>query len=90
MAIKGLTSHYEENKKKFQVLSETECETIINAAFTILEKTGISVKDEEAIRLFVDNGASADGDVVRIPRELVIKCINSAAPELVLYDRLGN
>lgn len=90
MAIKGLTSHYEENKKKFQVLSETECETIINAAFTILEKTGISVKDEEAIRLFVDNGASADGDVVRIPRELVIKCINSAAPELILYDRLGN
>lgn len=90
MAIEGLKSYYEQNKKKFQVLSESQCETIINATFSILEKTGIVIKDEEAVKLFVDNGAEADGELVKIPRELIIKCINSAASELVLYDRLGN
>ncbi len=90
MAIKGLQSHYEENKKKFQVLSEKDCETIINASFSILEKTGIILKDAEAVQLLVDNGASAEGELVKIPKELLINSINSAASELVLYDRLGN
>lgn len=90
MAIEGLKSYYAENKKKLQVLSEQDCETLINTAFHILETVGISIKDKEGVQLFVDHGATAEGDIVKIPREIIIQCINSAANSFVLYDRLGN
>ncbi len=90
MAIKGLRSYYETNKKAYQVLSEGQCETIINASFEILEKTGMDIQHPRAQKLLLDAGAKMEDGKVKIPRELVIDCINSAAKELVMYDRAGN
>lgn len=90
MAIEGLKSYYNANPKTYHVLSEADCEKILNAAFQIAETTGMDIKDEEAREMLVAAGAKYEDGVVRIPRELIIKCINSAGKELVLYDRCGN
>lgn len=90
MAIEGLKSYYQENKKSYQVLSETDCETILNATFDILENTGMDIQHPRAQKLLTDAGAKQEDGVIKIPRSLVIDCINSAGKELVLYDRFGN
>lgn len=90
MAIEGLKSYYNANTKAYHVLSEEDCEKILNAAFQIAETTGMDIKDEEAREMLVAAGAKYEDGVIRIPRELIIKCINSAGKELVLYDRNGN
>lgn len=90
MAIEGLTSYYQKNAKKYQVLSETDCEKLLNACFDIFENTGLDVQDPEAVKLLTDAGAKAEDGVVKVPRELVIRCINSAGKEMLLYDRAGN
>ncbi len=90
MAINGLKSYYYENEKKMHIISEAECETIINAAFEILENTGMKVMHPRAVKLLTDAGASAKDGIVKIPRQLVIDSINSAGKEMILYDRFGN
>ncbi len=90
MAIKGLKSYYEVNKKSYQALSEEQCETIINAAFEILEKTGMDIQHPRAQKRLLDAGAKMEDNKIKIPRELVIDCINSASKEMVMYDRFGN
>lgn len=90
MAIEGLKSYYDSNGGLFHAISERECETLIHAAFTIMENTGLEVQHERAVSLLMKAGCQKEGNTVKFPRELVIKCINTAAPELVLYDRFGN
>mgnify|MGYP000293741293 FL=1 len=90
MAIEGLKSYYQINGGLFHAVSEVECERIINAALTIMETTGLEVQHERAVALLDKAGCRKEGKTVIFPRNLVIRCINSAAPELVLYDRFGN
>ncbi len=89
MAIEGLKSYYQENKKSYQTLSEKDCETIINAAFCILEHTGLDIQHPRARKLLTDAGAKIEENAVKIPRQLAVKCINSAGKEMVLYNRFG-
>lgn len=90
MAIEGLKSYYDVNKKKYQVLTEEQCETLINAAFGIFERTGIKILDPESRELLEKNGCTVEGELVKVPRELAIRCINTAPDVITLYDRLGN
>lgn len=90
MSIKGLKSAYEQNKTNYSVATEAQCEKIIAGAFHIMANTGLDVKHEGAVKRLVDAGCTAKGERVRIPSELVIKAITSAAKEMVLYDRMGN
>ncbi len=90
MAIEGLKSYYQENRKSYQVLTEADCETILRAAFDILETTGMDIQHPRAQKILTDAGAKQEDGVIKFPRELVIKAINSAGKELVLYDRFGN
>ena len=66
-----------EKHKKYQVLSEADCEKLLNACFDIFENTGMDIQDAEAVKLLTDAGAKAEDGVVKVPRELVIRCINS-------------
>lgn len=90
MSIKELKSYYHENEKRLHYLNEDGCEAIINAAIEILETVGMNILHPRAVKLLTDAGASAEGDCVKIPRQLIIDCINSAPEEMVLYDRFGN
>ena len=90
MAIEGLKSYYKENMQKMHYLTEEQCEQLLCSAFELLENMGIQMNDDEATELFVKNGASVSDGMLKIPRELVIKCINSAGKEAIFYDQMGN
>ena len=61
---------------KVELLSDREKEQILDAAYSLLEDPGVNIYSEKAVELLTANGCTADGIRVRIPRELVKKCIN--------------
>ena len=90
MSIEGIKSYYHVNETKFHALTEEECEKIILAALRIMEETGLVIQKNTVGDIFEKAGCTVEGDLVKFPQELVKECIASAAPELVLYDRMGN
>ncbi|MDO4542420.1 MAG: trimethylamine methyltransferase family protein [Bacillota bacterium] len=90
MAIKDITSYYHVNAGKYHVLTEEQCEKIIETALNIMEKTGIMIKNNNVEEFFINAGCTVEGELVKFPKSLVKDCIASAASELVLYDRFGN
>lgn len=90
MAIEGITSYYEQNKTRYYVLTEEQCEAIILTAMTIAEKTGNEVKHPKALALFKEAGCSVEGTRVKIPAEIIKKAIKGAPSKFFLHDRHGN
>ena len=90
MAIEGITSHYNENVTKYRVLSEQECEKIIENALRIIGEIGMEVDDEASLKLLAEGGCEVEGTRVRLPREVVFKAIESAPSHIDVFDRNGN
>ena len=89
MAIEGITSYYEQNKVKYHEATETECETIINAALDILEDIGVEATEPVSCRILEKAGCTIEGSRVKVPRKLVYKAIDSAPSHIQVYDRNG-
>lgn len=75
---------------RFEVLTKKERQTILEQGFRLLETNGVSIFSEEAKKYYTDNGCTVDGDTVKIPTDLVKKCISSAPSMIEMYDREGN
>ena len=75
---------------RFEVLTKKERQAILEQAFRLLETNGVSIFSEEAKKYYTDNGCTVDGDTVKIPTDLVKKCISSAPSMIEMYDREGN
>lgn len=75
---------------RFEVLTKKERQTILEQTFRLLETNGVSIFSEEAKKYYTDNGCTVDGDTVKIPTDLVKKCISSAPSMIEMYDREGN
>ena len=88
MAIKGLTSYYHENWTSYHALTEEQVETVILKAFDILENVGI--KSNPAICEHFRTIGTVEGDIVKLPRQVVIDAINSTPSHIDIYDRKGN
>lgn len=86
MAIKGLTSHYYENWTKFHALTEAEVEEVILGAFEILETIGMKCNNR-IFNLFKDAGCESKDDIIFVPREMVIKAIDTVPKMVKLYNR---
>ncbi len=89
MAIEGIVNHYAENATNYRILSDAQCEKIIESAFTILENIGMDIEEPTSRELLAKHGCTVDGENVRIPRKVVIDAINSAPGHIDLYDRNG-
>lgn len=89
MAIKGLTSHYNDYPVRLHGLTEAECETIINAGFEVAEKIGIKCSHQKSVDIMVKAGCRYEDGIVYIPRELVIDAINSIPNHVDIYNRQG-
>ncbi len=63
---------------------------ILDEAFQLMQKPGIKVQSVEAGDLLVKAGATAEGDVVRIPEKIIRKALDTVPAEFHLYDRDGN
>lgn len=89
MAIKGLVSHYNENRTRTYQATEEQCEKVILTAFDILEKIGMKVMDPDARALLEQAGCTCEDDLVKVPRESVIKAVELAPSHIDIYDRNG-
>lgn len=90
MTIDGITSHYNENSTKYHVLTEKQCEIIIDNALTILEEVGMDIEEPSSRELLAKHGCTVTGENVKASRKLVIDAIKSAPSHIQMYDRLGN
>ena len=70
----------------YQYVSEEQLSQIHMASLEILERTGVVVHDEEALRLLIDGGAYIDGNRVRIPAHMVEAAIASAPSKITFCD----
>ncbi|MEE9248103.1 MAG: trimethylamine methyltransferase family protein [Dehalococcoidia bacterium] len=80
----GLIDH-----PRLRVLSDEKIEMIHEATVEILETIGIKVQRREALDMMTDAGCPVEGDVVRIPRQLVEDAIASAPKKITIYNREG-
>ncbi|RLC98051.1 MAG: trimethylamine methyltransferase [Chloroflexi bacterium] len=81
--IKGLAGG------QYKPLTDDQVQRIHGAALSILARTGVSVEEREALRLFEEAGASVDRDTsrVRLPRSLVEDAVDWAPSRVVLAGR---
>ena len=74
---------------RINFLSRSDLEAIHTSSLTVLEKTGISLRNENAMRLLSDAGCAVESDVVRIPPSLVEEMVRNPPSSFSLYSRDG-
>ena len=72
------------------IVSESQIHEIKQAAFLILERTGVKLGHPEALRLVKAAGAVVRDDRVFTPRYLIEEALAKTPKGFVVYDRLGN
>jgi trimethylamine--corrinoid protein Co-methyltransferase len=88
-----LAEFHASKRQLLQLLSTNDVQEIHDNSLTILEKVGVTVKNERAALLLRNAGCEIDSDkkTVRMPRGLVKECLaKSSVSYLKLYDREGN
>jgi len=78
-------------RPKLELLSKDLIQKIIDEALVILEKQGIYVENEEAIKLFKKAGMKVDDSTQRvfITSQIVEASLSSTPSVIKLYDRTG-
>jgi len=78
-------------RPEVRFLSQEAVEQIVDEAFQLLEKIGVFVENEEALRLFEEAGERIDRNSNRvfISRALVERCLATCPSEIWLYDLSG-
>ncbi|MCI0412107.1 trimethylamine methyltransferase family protein [bacterium] len=74
------------------VLEQSLLERIADEAFTVLEKSGVLIEDENALARLAKVGMNADPENsrVRMPRAMVEKALKDAPSSITLYNRDGD
>lgn len=72
---------------KFEYLAPEDVLKVHHASLQVLEQVGILLDDPETLALLVDNGARAEGEIVFLPQELVLQCLQSCPNEVTLRGR---
>lgn len=64
---------------KLNFLDDQQLDDLQEATLNILENTGVQFQSERALAIFADHGANVDNDsqIVKIPRDLVLKAIST-------------
>ena len=68
------------NLAPYEVLSTEGLEIIENNAEIILERVGVDITDDRAVKDFADAGADVEGTRVRFPRGMCRRLITATAP----------
>ena len=69
-----------------QVLSEDQCRRLVAAAMEVLERTGVTYLDDEAVERMRKAGCYVDGKRVRIPFRLVEKALTTVPRKVSLCN----
>ena len=72
-----------------KVLTDDQIKKIHHASLDILQRIGVHIPHEDVLSLFADSGADVDikGQMVKIPPDLITKCIDQAQKQYILYGR---
>lgn len=73
----------------FNVLSEGQCGELYNAALECLEHIGVIVHNDDGRQLLENDGAHVDGNLVKIPRNIIQAALKHAPSSFSLWDREG-
>lgn len=74
---------------KTELLTTQQIERIIEASMTILEDTGVHIHSNKARELLINAGCAAEGALVKIPRNLIKKALETAPSNIQIYNRNG-
>ena len=69
------------------ILDPEGVDRIHEASLRVLEELGIELWSEDARKLFADAGATVDGEVVRVGREVIEEALHTAPNEFTLSAR---
>jgi len=73
-----------------RILSDSQLTEIHDATLEILRRTGVRVRDDEALCVLGDAGCEvSDSDLVKIPATVVEEALDHAPSRIVLYGRDG-
>ncbi len=72
-----------------EILSEDQVYAIHSASLEILERTGMNVHNEEALKIFGEGGAHIERDRVKIPPVMVEQALKSAPSRILVTERYG-
>jgi trimethylamine--corrinoid protein Co-methyltransferase len=79
----------ETRRPKLDMLSDSFIDQIVSEALDVLEKTGVLVENDEALRLLVDAGCECKGRTVSFKENLVQECLKTVPHSIKVYDRSG-
>jgi trimethylamine--corrinoid protein Co-methyltransferase len=71
----------------YKPLPEEGVRKIHESALLVLKRTGVKVNCGEAISFFRAGGAHIDGDIVKLPENLVEGCLGKVPSKITLYGR---
>jgi trimethylamine--corrinoid protein Co-methyltransferase len=74
---------------KIELLQPDLVNRILDEAFQLMVKPGIKVQSSTAREYLIAAGATAIGDVVKIPEGIVRKALDTTPKKFILYDRKG-
>jgi trimethylamine--corrinoid protein Co-methyltransferase len=75
---------------RFAILSESQLKDLHLAALEILRRTGIRFHHQEALEMLRETGAFvSDGNLVKLPPNMVQEAVASAPSRVVMCDREG-
>lgn len=74
---------------QFKMLSDDQCESVLNGALEVLERTGAEIHSPEALDVFKKGGCWVEGNMVRFPSHLVEWAIRSAPSRIVVANQKG-
>ncbi len=77
-------------RPKLELLTPALIARILDEAFQLMRNPGIRIQSAAARELLTVEGATADGDIVKIPERIIRKSLDTVPEEFHLYDRNGD
>jgi len=74
---------------KLSLLSIDDVKLIHENALYVLEHVGVMVEHKEVVEIMKNAGCSVEGNIVRIPRDIVESNLKYIPKEITIYDRDG-
>jgi len=80
---------YKLNIPRLHILSKDQLDLVHLSTLEVLRRTGVDVKEPEAVDIFKKAGCFVDGERVRIPARLVERALRNVPPRVSLCNRNG-
>ena len=74
---------------KLKLTSSEQLEILHQASIHILEKISVNYLNDDVLKLLQNEGAHVNGCRVRIPQDLVERCLELSPKRVTLFNRRG-